>query len=240
MSIAFNGSNQYLNYQVGQIGSLTYGDAYSMCGWFKPTSTASAYGLMMGVNPADHNTTYSGILTWTSSDFRGMYNGSRGAQFGTRSASGWVYCAYSCDASGNATSATAQTGLTSGSSFATDANSNGATASFNGFVIGREATSNYLAGEACCVRIFSAALTTTQFYNEAISPTPVLGSCVANWRLATNSDLTDTVYSYALTAFNSPSTGSTEPTELTASTVVPGIWLSRQNRAFGSARQRYT
>jgi hypothetical protein len=216
MPIAFNGSNQYLKFSGSQIGSLTAASAQTLAGWFKTTSATTNYGLLHQVNNADETSILSGIEAWTSSDFRPWFNGSRGDAWGTRAANTWVYVAWYNDGSGNVGAASAQTGLTSGSSFAVHPGaSSGASATFNNFQVGRVGTNGiYLAGEACCVRIFSAKLTTTQLYSEAISATPVLGSCVANWRLATNADLTDSVGSKVFTAFNSPSTGGTEPTDI--------------------------
>jgi hypothetical protein len=238
MSIAFNGSNQYLKFSGSQIASLTAASEQTMTGWFKTATTTSNYGLLFHVNNADETSLYSGVEAWTSGDFRPWFNGSRGDAWGTRAANTWVYVAWYNDGSGNVGGATAQTGLTSGASFAVHPGaSSGASATLVNFQVGRLGTNGaYLSGEACCVRIFSAKLTTTQLYSEAISATPVLGSCVANWRMATNADLTDTVGSKVFTAFNTPSTGSTEPTDIAGASTTRGMPFGNRSTAFNGGR----
>jgi hypothetical protein len=89
-----------------------------------------------------------------------------------------------------------------------------------------------------------AVLTDNEMESERVSATQVKTSGYGNgmrehWPLSTNDG---TLYNGAVSVnlSNSGFVWDAATPTLGSSTVVPGIWLSRQNRAFGSARQRYT
>jgi hypothetical protein len=101
------------------------------------------------------------------------------------------------------------TGTTTGTGTASEA--------LDDLQIGRVgANGQYMSGSVCCFRVFDSTLTLAEWVAEARSATPVKSGCVANWRLANNGDLTDTVSGYVLTAYNSPTTGADEPTDIAA------------------------
>jgi hypothetical protein len=97
------------------------------------------------------------------------------------------------------------------------------------------------AGETASSGSPLANLGATQWENERTSATPHSGKSayiIDNWKLITNGNGDNGIN---FTANGSGSFSADEPSYVSSSsTVVPGIWLSRQNRAFGSARQRYT
>jgi hypothetical protein len=230
MPITLNGTNQYLKYNAAQIGSLAHNVAHTFCGWFKPVSAATVYGLLHQVNNADESAILSGLETTATAKFRGWFNGSRSdaAGFGSLSAGGWVFVAWRTDgASGNKMAYSGQNGLTSGASFSSISDSSGGTAIFNNFQVGRVGSNgSYFAGDVCCIRIFDSVLTANELYDEAINGTPQKSGCLANWRLEDSTDLTDSVSGLVFSAPNSLSNGGAEPTDIQAGDVVAPVLSS--------------
>jgi hypothetical protein len=125
-----------------------------------------------------------------------------------------------------------------------DYGNNTKTASFGN---GQRGYGDTASGQYRYGRVWARALTATELDAE-VAMTPSSGTPAASttnlrgsWALADGTTTTDWSAAGNALTINSGSTGTDEPTiPGGGSTVVPGIWLSRQNRAFGSARQRYT
>lgn len=221
MSISFNGTSSVASV-VSSFGGITMNSAKTICGWFKATANNREQCVMTQISSDGFSFEDLGVTTTSGGEIAGFANnGLATPAFGSYSGGTW-YFVYGRRAAGNNSDeygiATSGCLFDSDGDFTTHGGDVISTTSnvWNRWYIGtRGTTSRFFGGEICCVRIFNANLTQAALRLEAVSATPVAGSCVANWRLATSSDLTSTVGSYTLTG-TALSTGSTEPADITA------------------------
>lgn len=227
MSVSLNGNvANYLSI-ASSLGGMTLASAKTICGWFKPANTNANKCAFRTDGWKGSGIQFRATAAATSWDQDNNYL----TDIGTYTANTWYYVFIRRSSS----SFSYEYGwVPSGGSSVTYQGAIGTsdTSTLTGLYLGVYDVSgtkwDAWNGEICCVRVFSSQLSDAAILQEKAGATPVnTGTLVANWRLATNSDLTSTVNSYALTATGTVSTGSTEPTDIAgASGVAVPILMS--------------
>lgn len=233
MSISLNGNSANYLRIASALGFADPPGAITVAGWVKPANTNARKTAFATIDPNGY-LPIQGFRLEDDGTLRPIHNGNVFVSAGAYSANTWYYVF--AKRSADIFTPSGGAGV-SGSGFDADGDfsTSTGTASDWGFVqfdIGIEGTSGYpWNGEICCVRVWNTELTLAELRAEALSATPVkTANLRANWRLATNTDLTSTVNGYTLTANGTVSTGSTEPTDIAGGpTAKP--WLGHANQS---------
>lgn len=227
MSVLFNGSSSEAHIS-SSFGGMTFNSTKTICGWFKSTTNSVEQHLFAQIDSNGSGVTDVGLALNSSGLITGFANGGLTSGFGAYSANLW-YFVYACRTASSFSDengvASAGSGFGSDGVFTTQGNNvlSTATTLWNTFWLGKRGSASlrWFSGEMCCVRVFNTKLTKAALRLEAVSPTAVDGSIVADWRMTTylsNADLVSGSFGLAGTDL---APGTTEPLEITPAVTTP-------------------